>query len=221
MGTAAYGMRLERSWRATSRCGVLAVGIGAVCALVAAGGRLTAEQPPAVRSDVGTELRPPERADSRSLDSLPTQAQGVISTALGRDDPKFAPTRSEGGYRLAGGGVAVALDNRAVTVGAPGGRSSMGLTSIGRGARLRSLGPVAPRTRSNRVTYRHQSGVTEWYAAGPLGIEQGFTVARRPAGGNGPLTLALAARGSLRPRASGPGAEFLTRSGRVALRTEG
>ena len=108
-----------------------------------------------------------------------------------------------------------------MTVGARGERSSIGLSSIGRGGRLRPLGAVAPGTRSNRVTYRHQVGVTEWYAAGPLGVEQGFTVARSPVGGKGPLTLALAARGSLRPRPSGSGAEFLTRSGRVALRYGG
>ena len=35
--------------------------------------------------------------------------------------------------------------------------------------------------RGNRVTL-HRSGVREWYVAGPLGIEQGFTLAHRPAG---------------------------------------
>jgi hypothetical protein len=39
----------------------------------------------------------------------------------------------------------------------------------------------------NTVTYDHE-GIREWYANGPLGIEQGFTINRRPAGA-GELTL--------------------------------
>jgi hypothetical protein len=199
----------------------------ALAGIVPAAGWLTAERLPTVGAGAGAQLRSlssprSERgAGVRRLDSLPAQAQSVMSTALGRDDPQFAPRRSAGGFRLAGGGVAVTLGNRQVTVRARGGRSSMGLSSVGRGGRLRPLGAVAPRTRLNRVTYRHRVGVSEWYAAGPLGVEQGFTVARSPVGGKGPLTLGLAARGSLRPRLSGSGAEFLTRSGRVALRYGG
>jgi hypothetical protein len=48
---------------------------------------------------------------------------------------------------------------------------------------------VAPTAQAYRVTYG-RAGVHEWYAAGPLGIEQGSTVAQRPAGTADPLTLA-------------------------------
>src|SRR5437588_847920 len=51
---------------------------------------------------------------------------------------------------------------------------------------------VAPTARANLVVYRHR-GVSEWYANGPLGLEQGFTLAAPPAGRRvGPLTLTLA-----------------------------
>jgi hypothetical protein len=63
--------------------------------------------------------------------------------------------------------------------------------------------------------------VREWFAAGPLGIEQGFTVARRPAGVGGRLTLRLGVRGNLTARGSGSGVVFNTRSGLVALRYGG
>ena len=52
------------------------------------------------------------------------------------------------------------------------------------------------------------------------GVEQGFTVARRPSGSHEPVTLALGVRG-LRARLAGSEVEFLTRSGRVALRYGG
>ena len=64
------------------------------------------------------------------------------------------------------------------------------------------------------------AGVSEWYTAGPLGIEQGFTLSRRPAGRSGAVTLSLALAGSP-ARMSGQGVEFMARSGRVALRYGG
>ncbi len=74
--------------------------------------------------------------------------------------------------------------------------------------------------RGNRVVYR-AGGFQAWYAAGPLGIEQGFTLATRPGGSRGPVRLALSLGGSLRPALVGSQIRFLTRSGRVALRYGG
>ena len=57
----------------------------------------------------------------------------------------------------------------------------------------------APIKRANRVSYRRGS-LTEWYANGPLGLEQGFTLNAPPAGARtGPLSLALSLSGSLQP----------------------
>jgi PKD repeat protein len=72
---------------------------------------------------------------------------------------------------------------------------SMRLSALGRDGRLLPVPVMSPRAHANRVVYAH-AGVAESYAAGPLGIEQGFTLARRPTG-NGSLTLAIALRGSL------------------------
>ncbi|MGZ4248082.1 MAG: hypothetical protein ACXVUE_07215 [Solirubrobacteraceae bacterium] len=45
--------------------------------------------------------------------------------------------------------------------------------------------------------------MTEWYANGPLGLEQGFTLGARPAGRRaGPLTLSLAVSGNVRGKLS-------------------
>ena len=85
---------------------------------------------------------------------------------------------------------------------------------------MQAVTPAPPSARANRVTYRHRN-VAEWYAAGPLGLEQGFTVARRPAGHAGPLVLATATRGSLLIHRSRSGLVFTSRSGAVALRYGG
>ena len=52
------------------------------------------------------------------------------------------------------------------------------------------------------MRYPH-AGVDEWYANGPLGLEQGFTVARRPDGGVGPVVVSLSVAGNLHARREG------------------
>ena len=77
-----------------------------------------------------------------------------------------------------------------------------------------SLEPwVRPAPRRRQPGQLRAGALTEWYANGPLGIEQGFDVAARPAGAAGPLTLALDLSGNLAARLrngsvllTGPGA---------------
>jgi len=86
------------------------------------------------------------------------------------------------------------------------GSASVGLRlwAVGYGSALRAVGSAVPSARDNRVTYVHP-GVSEWYANGPLGIEQGFMVARPLSGGSGPLTLSIVLSGDLRPSLRGGG----------------
>ena len=69
--------------------------------------------------------------------------------------------------------------------------------------------------KGNRVSL-DRGALTEWYAAGPLGIEQGFTLSRRPAGTAGPLTLALQLGGGVRAHLDS-GTVLLTQAGRPGL----
>ena len=69
-------------------------------------------------------------------------------------------------------------------------RFTLGLAAFGRAGALRTLAPVSPVATGNRVAYAHRA-VREVWTNGPLGLEQTFVVARRPAGA-GALTLAVA-----------------------------
>ena len=111
--------------------------------------------------------------------SLPAAAQSAISAALGADSREFSARSAAGGYRLSGGGVTAELGKRHVTLRTPGTSLSMSVAGLGRGARLDA--PAAPslHARANRVSLE-RDGLTEWYAAGPLGIEQGFTLSAPP-----------------------------------------
>jgi hypothetical protein len=79
---------------------------------------------------------------------------------------------------------------------------------------------VKPTAHANRITYA-RGAVSEWYANGPMGIEQGFNVAH-PVGASSDntLTLALSLGGSLRARmqAGGRGVLLSAPGGKVALR---
>jgi hypothetical protein len=121
-------------------------------------------------------------------------AQGPVSAALGHD---------QAAYRIKG----LVANNPAQRLSARFGRSgvaiaagstqfAISLKAFGRGGVLKTLAPVSPVVSADRVSYAHGS-LREWWANGPLGLEQGFDLARRPAG-SGALTLSLAVPASAR-----------------------
>jgi len=64
------------------------------------------------------------------------------------------------------------------------------LASIGRGARSLAVGPGEVRSAGDRVEIRRPQ-ILEWYLNSAAGLEQGFTLEKRPAG-EGPLSVELA-----------------------------
>lgn len=150
------------------------------------------------------------------LESLPVAAQGPVSATLGRDQPAYRVL----GLRAVNPAqhLHVVFARRSVTVSSSGARIGMTLSAYGYGDVLRALGSVTPHVSANRVGYNH-GPLTEWFANGPLGLEQGFDVAARPSAGNGPLTFSLTLSGNLDPRLQ-RGSLLLTGDG-VSLRYGG
>jgi hypothetical protein len=148
------------------------------------------------------------------------QAQSVISSALGSGSTRFDARRSGAGWEVSGGGVTATLTRGRIGFRAVGGTLSMRLTGVGRGAQSTPAPPTAVLARANRITIE-RGGVGEWYAAGPLGIEQGFTVGRRPAGQGAWLTLTLGLRGTARAQMSVSDIRFVAPEGRTVLRYGG
>jgi hypothetical protein len=143
-------------------------------------------------------------------------ARSAVSATLGAESHAFFARRSGGGYRLGGGGVAAHLDGQGVALQAGGVSVEMTVAGVGRGSRLERPGVRSVRAHANRVSL-DRGGLTEWYEAGPLGIEQGFTLSRRPVGKAGPVTLALQLEGGLRAHRASSGTVFLSRPGRTGL----
>jgi len=183
---------VARSGRLRPRVAVLLVGAMLVVGFVAVLRTLPG-------GPSGPFATPGHDSAGHGLTSLPLAAQGPVSAALGRDAPAYRVTGLRAvnpAQRLHAG-----FSRRGIVVASRTARLGMSLSAYGHGSTLRSVGAAGPRTSANRVRYAH-GALTEWYANGPMGIEQGFDLAARPGPAAGPLTLSLALTGNLtaRPR---------------------
>ena len=115
----------------------------------------------------------PTARTATTLRTLPLAAQSLVSRTLGRDESSYRVHRSGNVLvaRNAPQGIAARFGPQGPEVRA--GRDTLSL-------RLRGVPPVTPVVHANRVLYQRGS-MTEWYANGPLGLEQGFTLKARPA----------------------------------------
>ena len=209
------GRRLQvgRLWRALVAAVLLALAIGAGLYQGLIAGR--ASVPAAVRS---------HGLSQKGLLSLPLAAQGPVSAELGADGPAYRVAADQGGFRATNPAQHLSSSFTSVGVSVTSGATRVGfsLRAIGYGSALRSVAAVAPRARGNRVVYAH-AGVTESYANGPLGLEQGFTLAHAPAGSPaGPLTLSIALSANAQASLASDGQSInLTREGGAVLRYSG
>jgi trimeric autotransporter adhesin len=133
-----------------------------------------------------------------AMPRLPEAAQASISAALGRDHRAYHVVAQPRGFRADNErhGLSAEFTSSGADFKAEGKHFGLALTGYGYGADLQAVPMTAPDAIGNRVEYRRGS-LTEWYVNGPLGLEQGFTVARRPGQSHGrPLTLVLALSGT-------------------------
>jgi hypothetical protein len=159
-----------------------------------------------------------------SLLSLPLAVQGPASSTLGAASAAYRVSADRVGFRAASPAqhLSSSFSSAGVSVTSGAARLELKLRAIGYGSSLAPLGDVAPAASANRVLYR-RAGLSEWYANGPLGLEQGFTLARAPAGeGAGPLTLAMTLSGNTHPSLARGGHRLaLVRAGKTVLRYSG
>ena len=135
----------------------------------------------------------------QGLVALSPAEQGVISQAIGRDDRTYHAVPSAVGPRAANARheIQTEFTQRGIAIVSGNDRVTFALKEAGYGDALSSISPAAPHARANRVEYRRGT-LVEWYANGPSGLEQGFTLSSSPPRrGTGRLTLALDLSGNL------------------------
>ncbi|HUZ14672.1 MAG TPA: hypothetical protein VMU72_00665 [Gaiellaceae bacterium] len=146
----------------------------------------------------GLSGRAAPAAQSSGWSKLPLAARGPVAAAIASHDPAYRVSPSSSGLTARNPAQRLRLRFSAAGVGVSAGAGQLRLTlqAVGRGTVARRLGAVDPRVVApNRTVYR-RPGLSEWYANGPLGLEQGFTLRRRPAG-HGELTFTVGLAGSL------------------------
>ncbi|HEX7609479.1 MAG TPA: hypothetical protein VF380_02290, partial [Solirubrobacteraceae bacterium] len=154
-------------------------------------------------------------ASHATLASLPVGAQGPVSAALGAADPAYRVLPVAGGLRASTPAQGLRTDFTGSGVQLTAGASHVGLSvsGLGYGDAIATVGAATPTAAANRVTYAHP-GLTEWYANGPLGLEQGFTVPQptsTPAAGA--LTVAMTLSGARHASLAQGGGQLLLSSG--------
>ncbi len=135
---------------------------------------------------------------SPALLSLPAAAQLPVSAALGAADRSYRVTASAGGFQAAN--PAQRLHARflhsGVSLSSGALHLALSLPSLGEGSSVRTVADLNPSADGNRLTYS-APGLSEWFLNGPLGLEQGFTVASAPTGDSPvALTLSIALSGN-------------------------
>jgi hypothetical protein len=149
------------------------------------------------------------------LSDLPAEAQSGVSAALGGDIPEYRARATHDGYEVANPRqkLNARFGSRGLEVQAESTRFGMSVRGYGYGTALTHVRQARPIAASNHVEYRRGS-FTEWYVNGPMGLEQGFTLSRRPGKANGRmLTITLGLSGNLKAVADSSGTSLkLSRS---------
>jgi hypothetical protein len=128
---------------------------------------------------------------------LTSEVRASISAALGADIPGYHLTANADAFSAENDAqhLRIGFTRSGVALSTAGGQLGLRLHGEGAGSALRPVGDVEPKLeRSNRVAYAY-GGTTEWYVNGPLGLEQGFSIARAPTSA-GALTLAIGVSGA-------------------------
>lgn len=161
----------------------------------------------------GSSFRRGAAPPSLGLSSLPVAAKGAVSATLGADDGAYSVRALEGELQASAPaqGLSTRFSRSGVLVSSGTTRVGFTPSALGYGSSSQALERVSPHARGNRVSYA-RVGLSEWYANGPLGLEQGFTL-QRPRGGQvtRALTLSLSLYGNARA-AVGSGAQSVTLS---------
>jgi|CZKJ01.1.fsa_nt_gi hypothetical protein len=136
---------------------------------------------------------------TKDLSTLPVAAQSSISAALGRDLPDYhIHTTGTGLESTTSHGALITHFTRAgVEFTTDTLHWKMALRGYGYGDAIKAIAKASPHANQNRVEYR-RGPMTEWYMNGPVGLEQGFTLAAPPGKRTGkPLTFAIQLSGNL------------------------
>src|SRR5262245_25398049 len=193
-----------------SRASALVLGAALGYAAISALATLPATAPASAHPLASNGLR------GRVATRVPIGLAAAASARLGASHHGFWPVRRGQALVTRGAGIGGTFTASGPRLRVAQGTLGLSFQGVGRGARLQGVPAAAPAPVTNEVLYTH-GRVSEFYRNGPNGLEQGFTVPRRPRGGGGSLVLSQGIEGSLIPRKSRGRILFRTQAGASAL----
>jgi hypothetical protein len=155
---------------------------------------------------------------------VPATARAQVSAALGAAEPEFRVSGSGGSLHAANlaQGLSASFSRSGARLTARGIDVGLSLREFGAAGSLRAVAQANPTAHANRVSYARGGALSEWYANGPAGLEQGFTILRAPAhAATAPLTLALTISGARRVAVATDGRSLAMHDGAHELRYGG
>ena len=160
-------------------------------------------------------------APQSGLRSLPLAAQGAVSATLGADSAAYRVTAVGAEFQAANPAqhLQIRFERSGVQVRGDGAHVRLSLRGVGYETSPERVSALGLSAKANRVSY-NRAGLSAWYANGPLGLEQGFTILRAPApDSTGPLTISMALSGNVRASlAKGGQSVMFSNAGRSSLR---
>jgi len=164
------------------------------------GRALSYRQEARVRLTATGTSQSPATSEHQGWLPLPLAARGAMSRSLGADNRSYWASRASSGalvLRNSAQHVETLVDSAGMVVSAGHGmRINLTGLKLGRAGALalvRGIGRGAPER--NQIVYSTR-GLREWFANGPLGVEQGFMLTRRPSG-TGPLLISQELSGGI------------------------
>jgi hypothetical protein len=170
-------------------CAALALFVAVVCGARLLGATAANEDIASATAPATLSLRAPTSAQASAA-----SARLGLEQAVYHVDDLDAVNPAEG--------LSTRFGRGAVTVSTGKAQLRLSVSSFGHPGAMRALAAVAPRAGIAGATYPHPD-LVESYANGPLGLEQSFVVATRPAGSPGSLTVSIATAGSFQARLAG------------------
>jgi len=149
-------------------------------------------------SPVSAEIASAQPSGSpKTLDDLDPLARYAISASMGADQAAYAAVQTDTGYSFTNR-YNVSMTTAGATFQSGTDTWQFTPESFGYGADQSPFGDSQITAGKNRVTY-DAAGIDTWFVNGPAGVQQGFTLEKRPAQGDPsqPLVVQVGLGGSL------------------------
>ncbi len=144
-----------------------------------------------------------------SLSEQPLSLQYAVSEAVGGEQHSYHLRKQSKGWRAdtPSQDYSTHFDREGFTLSTGQSKFHMRALAIGYGDQREALPEATLSTDKNRIEYT-RGNVTEWYVNGPMGLQQGFTLAAAPqhtGPGGQALVLSLGVSGNLSPEVASDG----------------